>query len=219
MDRRDGDNHVHQEHSCKFQSRPWHPAAQSHRQSSSRPSGRAGERALARAVAHGPSERLSTGQGPGQGDRAALWRAGSRRSHFGTDSQSFSEAVQKESLRPAVPPQIETSGNVEDGEFSYVATFDVYPEIGTIDVSKLKVKRPTANVEDSDIDAMIETLRQQRRTWTHVDRPAQNADLVLFEFPWRRRTTAGCPRKAASARERCWVPARSSPTSRRSCPG
>lgn len=94
---------------------------------------------------------------------------------------SFSEAVQKESLRPAVPPQIETSGNVEDGEFSYVATFDVLPEIGAIDVSKLKVKRPTATVEDSDVDAMIETLRQQRRTWTHVDRPAQSGDLVLFE--------------------------------------
>ncbi|MFA5684193.1 MAG: trigger factor [Lysobacteraceae bacterium] len=94
---------------------------------------------------------------------------------------SFGEAVRQENLRPAVAPAIETSGAAEDGQFRYVATFDVMPEIGTIDVSGLKVSRPVATVEDSDVDAMIETLRQQRRSLHEVERAAQAGDMVLFE--------------------------------------
>jgi trigger factor len=95
--------------------------------------------------------------------------------------RSFNEAVRKENLRPAVQPQIETSGLPESGQFKYVATFEVMPEIGTIDVSALKITRPVAEVVDADIDRMIETLRQQRRTWEDVQRPGQKGDLVMFE--------------------------------------
>jgi trigger factor len=94
---------------------------------------------------------------------------------------SFGEAVREQNLRPAVSPAIETSGSAEDGEFRYTATFEVMPEIGTIDVSGLKVQRPTAEVADSDIDTMIETLRQQRRSWEPVERAAAEGDMVMFE--------------------------------------
>ncbi|NLB12519.1 MAG: trigger factor, partial [Gammaproteobacteria bacterium] len=95
--------------------------------------------------------------------------------------RSFSQAVQQEKLRPAVQPSIETSGVPEDGQFKYVATFEVMPEIGTIDVSALKITRPVAEVVDADIDRMIETLRQQRRSWAEVERAAAKGDLVMFE--------------------------------------
>ncbi len=95
--------------------------------------------------------------------------------------RSFSQAVQQENLRPAVQPAIETSGVPEGGEFKYTATFEVMPEIGTIDVSALKITRPVAEVADADIDRMIETLRQQRRTWEDVERAAAKGDLVMFE--------------------------------------
>jgi len=95
--------------------------------------------------------------------------------------ESFGEAVRQENLRPAVNPSIETAGTAEDGQFSFVATFEVMPEVGKIDVSGLKVQRPTASVEEGDIDHMIETLRQQRRTWNTVERAAQVGDMVLFE--------------------------------------
>ncbi|MBD8526054.1 trigger factor [Pseudomarimonas arenosa] len=94
---------------------------------------------------------------------------------------SFGEALRQENLRPAVPPSIQTDGKPKDGEFSYVATFEVMPELGPIDVSSLKVKRPTAEVADADIDQMIETLRLQRRTWNPVERAAKDGDLVMFE--------------------------------------
>ena len=94
---------------------------------------------------------------------------------------SFNEAVRQENLRPAVQPSIETSGQPVDGELKYVATFEVMPEIGSIDVSGLKIVKPVAEVSDADIDRMIETLRLQRRTWNNVERAAQDGDLVMFE--------------------------------------
>ena len=94
---------------------------------------------------------------------------------------SFNEAVRQENLRPAVQPSIETTGQPVDGELKYVATFEVMPDIGTIDVSGLKIVKPVAQVGDADIDRMIETLRLQRRTWDNVDRAAKDGDLVMFE--------------------------------------
>src|SRR5690606_31599683 len=87
-----------------------------------------------------------------------------------------------EKLRPAVQPSISTSGKPDNGEIEYTATFEVMPEIGKIDVSALELVRQTASVEDADVDAMIETLRMQRRAWNPVDRAAQDGDMVLFEF-------------------------------------
>lgn len=95
---------------------------------------------------------------------------------------SFQEAVNQEKLRPAVQPSISTSGRPENGEIEYVATFEVLPEIGQIDVSALEIVKPTSSVTDADVDQMIQTLRQQRRSWNPVQRPAQDGDMVLFEY-------------------------------------
>jgi trigger factor len=97
-------------------------------------------------------------------------------------SQSFQQAVEQEKLRPAVQPSISTSGQPENGEIEYTATFEVLPEIGPIDVSGLEIVKPVASVEDADIDQMIETLRLLRRTWNAVERQAQDGDMVLFEY-------------------------------------
>ncbi|MBO9663287.1 trigger factor [Dokdonella sp.] len=95
---------------------------------------------------------------------------------------SFQEAVNQEKLRPAVQPSIATSGRPENGEIEYTATFEVLPEIGKLDVSAIEVVKPTASVTDADVDQMIETLRMQRRSWAQVERPAQEGDMVLFEY-------------------------------------
>jgi trigger factor len=93
---------------------------------------------------------------------------------------SFNEAVRKENLRPAGQPEIQAAP-AEDGQVSYVATFEVIPEFGPIDVSGLKIVRPVSEVQESDVEQMIETLRLQRRTWQPVQRAAQSGDLVMVE--------------------------------------
>jgi trigger factor len=95
---------------------------------------------------------------------------------------SFQEAVTQENLRPAVQPSISTTGRPADGQIEYTAEFEVVPEIGPIDAAALEITRTTATVSDEDVDQMIETLRQQRRSWTPVERAAESGDMALFEF-------------------------------------
>jgi trigger factor len=92
------------------------------------------------------------------------------------------EAFEKENLRPVANPAIDTTGQPENGEIAYTATFEVMPEFPEIDVSALEVSRPVAEVSDADIEKMIETLRQQRRSFDEVERASVEGDFVMFEY-------------------------------------
>lgn len=95
--------------------------------------------------------------------------------------EGFDEAVRDNALRIAGSPRIEPAEAAGDGELSYVATFELVPDFGEIDVAKLQVVRNTAEVTDADIERMIENLRQQRGSWTAVTRPAKKGDAVDVE--------------------------------------
>ena len=95
--------------------------------------------------------------------------------------EGFDEAVRENALRLAGSPRIEPSDEAGDKELAYVATFEVVPDFGEIDVARLNVVRHTAEVTDADIDRMVENLRMQRRSWTAVTRPAQAGDAVDVE--------------------------------------
>ena len=94
--------------------------------------------------------------------------------------ETFGEALRAQGLQPVGQPEISAEGDAAQ-ELRYTATFEVAPEFGEIDVSALAIQRPVAQVEESDIDTMIETLRQQRRTWNVVERAARAGDLVNVE--------------------------------------
>jgi trigger factor len=92
------------------------------------------------------------------------------------------EAFEKENLRPVANPAIDTTGQPENGEIAYTATFEVMPEFPEIDVASLEISRPSAEVSDADIEKMIETLRQQRRSFDEVERPSAEGDFAMFEY-------------------------------------
>jgi len=79
----------------------------------------------------------------------------------------------QENYRPAGMPSIEPVANEETPEeFAYTATFEVYPEIELASLNGSSVVKTDSSVEESDLDEMMETLRQQRKVWNDVDRPA-----------------------------------------------
>ncbi|MBA2239408.1 MAG: trigger factor [Lysobacter sp.] len=94
--------------------------------------------------------------------------------------EGFTSAVREHSLQLAGNPMIRPAPDAAD-ELAYVATFEVVPDFGELDVSQLSVVRHTAEVGDDDLDAMIENLRLQRRTWNPVEREAQDGDKVELE--------------------------------------
>ena len=92
--------------------------------------------------------------------------------------ETFDAAIREHSLRVVGSPRIDKG---EQGDLSFVATVELVPEFGEIDVAKLNVVRHVAEIGDADIDQMIENLRQQRRTWVPVTRGAKEGDLVALE--------------------------------------
>jgi len=92
------------------------------------------------------------------------------------------EAVAQEKLQPIANPSIDTTGRPENGEIAYTATFEIMPEFPAVEVAALEVSRPVAVVTDADIDKMLETLRQQRRSFDEVDRASAEGDFVMFEY-------------------------------------
>jgi trigger factor len=97
-------------------------------------------------------------------------------------SQTFYEAVNQESLKPAGQPAIEPKTMEEGKDLEYTATFEVFPEIELGDYSKLNITKLNAQVTDADVDKMIETLRKQQANWAEVERAAGEGDQVNIDF-------------------------------------
>lgn len=97
-------------------------------------------------------------------------------------SQSFYEAVVKEELQPAGQPQIEPKEMAPGKDLTYVATFEIYPEIVLGDLNTIKVEKPVAEVEDADIDRMIEVFRKQQGGYEAVERAAAEDDQVNIDY-------------------------------------
>ncbi|MGI2027273.1 trigger factor [Endozoicomonas acroporae] len=108
--------------------------------------------------------------------------AGARQEVLGEMMQSsFIEAIQEQDLNPAGAPSVEALSDNDDG-FAFVATFEVYPEIALNDFSGIVVERPIAEVQESDVDEMIETLRKQSTTFADVERAAELGDRITFDY-------------------------------------
>ncbi len=100
-----------------------------------------------------------------------------------TMQTSLRQAIEDESLRPVTMPRVDAPPTgLDQGDLDFTAVIEVYPELATIDVSSLELHRPETEVSDEDVDAMLQTLREQRRTWNPVERTAQTGDQVLIEF-------------------------------------
>lgn len=97
-------------------------------------------------------------------------------------NSSFYEAINQEKLRPAGMPHFEFQPEEPGTGLKYTATFEVYPDFELQIPDKFKIEKPTATINDADIDKMVETLRKQRQTWETVARAAQEGDRVVMDF-------------------------------------
>jgi len=101
-------------------------------------------------------------------------------------SQSYYEAIDQERLKPAGQPNINPKNLDEGQDLEFVATFQVYPEITLPDFSTIKAERLGADISETDIDEMIETLRKQKQSWEVCERAAATEDMVNIDYEGRR---------------------------------
>jgi len=95
---------------------------------------------------------------------------------------TFAEAVSQEKLTPAGGPRIEPLNLEQGGDLKYRATFEIIPPIQLAPIENLQIARPLVEVTSSDVDMMIQNLREQRPTYTAVEREAKETDRVTIDF-------------------------------------
>lgn len=95
---------------------------------------------------------------------------------------SLARALAQEQLNAAGGPSIELLPEAGDSHFAYRATFEVYPEVKLKPLGDLKFETPDVEISQSDIDGVIDKLRDQRAEFETVERKAEKDDRIVVDF-------------------------------------
>jgi trigger factor len=104
-------------------------------------------------------------------------------------NSSIQEGVQKviadHKLRPAMQPSVELNDGYEAGKDAEVKVeLEVLPDVPTPAIDKLKLERLTVPVEDSAVDAQLQTFASQMKNWKDAAKThkAKEGDQVVMDF-------------------------------------
>lgn len=97
-------------------------------------------------------------------------------------NETLNEVITIEGLRVLDQPKIELKKFVPYTELEFEATVDVIPEIKLGNYKKLKVKKSVKKVEQSDIDEVLERIKQNFAEKKEVKREARITDEVTIDF-------------------------------------
>ncbi|MDP3085155.1 MAG: trigger factor [Rubrivivax sp.] len=99
-------------------------------------------------------------------------------------NKAFNDATTEAKLRVAGAPSIAQKDDAPEGQVSFDATFEVYPDVVIGDLGTAEVERVATEVTEAAIDRTVEILRKQRRTF--AQRPAAEGaaetDRVTIDF-------------------------------------
>ncbi|WP_343628567.1 trigger factor [Roseateles sp.] len=96
----------------------------------------------------------------------------------------FTSAANEAKLRVAGMPRIEQKDGAAEGQLTFDATFEVYPEVKIADLADAEVERIAADVTEEAIDKTVEILRKQRRSFAQRGAAdvAADGDRVTIDF-------------------------------------
>lgn len=94
----------------------------------------------------------------------------------------FAHAVVEKELQVVGRPSISIEQLGLDTPFKFTATADVLPTITIGDPSKLSVSKKEITVSDEQLGHELKHLANMRSTTAQVARPAQQGDVVMFDF-------------------------------------
>ncbi len=97
--------------------------------------------------------------------------------------EAFYSAVDQEKLNVAGFPSFDDLKDA-DGEITFIARFEVYPEITLPEFGQISVEKMNAEVTDKDVEKMIVRLREQRAAWkpANGNKKAKLGEQVIIDF-------------------------------------
>ncbi len=98
--------------------------------------------------------------------------------------EAFFNAANEANLRVAGQPTITEKDGAPEGQVSFDAVFEVFPEVKIGDLATAEIEKVSAEVTDEAIDRTIEILRKQRRSFAQraKDAAAEDGDRVTIDF-------------------------------------
>jgi trigger factor len=113
-----------------------------------------------------------------------LWGYGENGRIVLSDKAPTYPYIRLDNLRVAGQPRITEKEDGADGQLSFDAVFEVYPDVQIGDLATAEVEKLTAEVSDAAIDKTVDILRKQRRTFAQRahDQAAQDSDRVTVDF-------------------------------------
>lgn len=98
--------------------------------------------------------------------------------------EAFASAAGEAKLRVAGQPQITEKEGAPEGQLTFDAVFEVYPEVKIGDLSTAEIERVSTEVSEAAIDRTLDILRKQRRTFAQraADQAAADGDRVTIDF-------------------------------------
>ncbi len=98
--------------------------------------------------------------------------------------EAFFNAANEAGLRVAGQPKINEKEGAPEGQYTFEALFEVFPEVKIGDLSTAEVEKVAADVSDAAIEKTIDILRKQRRTFSQRahDAGASTGDRVTVDF-------------------------------------
>ena len=98
--------------------------------------------------------------------------------------EAFSKAANEAKVRVAGQPRISEKEGSPEGQLSFDAIFEVFPDVKIGDLATAEVEKAHAEVTDAAIDRTIEILRKQRQTFAQraLDSAVTAGDRVTVDF-------------------------------------
>ena len=97
--------------------------------------------------------------------------------------EQFGKHADENNLRVAGMPNIvPNEAHQVEGELGFTATFEVYPEISSVDLSGVTIEQAQCTVTEADVTRTLDVLRQQRVSYTSAAKPAAKDDQVTIDF-------------------------------------
>ena len=102
--------------------------------------------------------------------------------------ESVEKIVQDNKLQSATQPDVKPEKFEEGRDFKYTVMFEVFPEIKDFDFSKIKIKKPIAEVAAKDKDDAFKRIAEANKKNEAVSgrSDATKGDIVSFDFTGRK---------------------------------
>ena len=97
-------------------------------------------------------------------------------------SEAYRKAVEEQKLDVLGQPDIEEIQFSRGQPLQFAATIETAPEFELPEYKGLPVKREMQSVTEADVERALNLLREQRVSFTKVERPVQSGDIAVVNY-------------------------------------